>query len=92
MVDIISHRPDGITRDDLMGVLYAEDPNGGPVNLNVISVLIYHANKQLHEQGYTIKTTWRGRGSRYKLMRLDDAGTANRSAGRTPDARAIQGA
>jgi hypothetical protein len=70
LVDIIANRPDGITRAELIDVIYAEAINGGPNTPNTISVLIHLANQQLAEQGYRITAAWRGRGGRYRLVRL----------------------
>ena len=81
MVDIVSRRPDGVTRDELISLVYAEDPDGGPNCPNIISVLVYHANKQLAVQGYRIKVGWRGKGARYFLEKLNnDADSQRQSA------------
>jgi hypothetical protein len=71
IVDLVAGRPDGITRRELIDLVYASDPNGGPNNENVISVLIRRANEQLAEQGYFIAPAWRGRGARYRLFKMD---------------------
>jgi hypothetical protein len=63
IVDVIADRPDGITRAELLEVVYAGDIDRGPDNPNTISVLIKHANAELVAQGYRIETTWRGRGA-----------------------------
>jgi|SRR6516165_10468089 hypothetical protein len=70
IVDIVANRPDGITRGELIDIIYSADPNGGPATPNTISVLIHLANQQLLEQGYRIEAAWRGRGGRYRLMRV----------------------
>ena len=69
IVDAIANRPDGITRGELLDVVYADDVNGGPDNPNTISVLVKSANAELAAQGYRIEPTWRGRGARYRLTR-----------------------
>jgi hypothetical protein len=68
IVDAIANRPDGITRAELLDVVYAADINGGPENPNTIAVLIKHANAELAAQGYRIEPSWRGRGARYRLV------------------------
>lgn len=73
MVNIIANRPDGVTRHELMSLLYADDPNGGPEWDNVISVLINKANKQLAPQGYRISPAWKGHGARYRLEKIDES-------------------
>ena len=70
IVDVIAARPDGITRSELIDVIYATDPNGGPDCPNTISVLIHHANHELRAQGFQIAPAWRGRGARYQLVRI----------------------
>ena len=69
IVDAIALRPDGITRAELLDVVYADDVDGGPDNPQTICVLVHHANKQLAGQGYRIAPAWRGRGARYRLVR-----------------------
>jgi hypothetical protein len=70
VVDLIANRPDGITRGELLSLVYAADPDGGPSTPNVISVLVKCANKELEAQGYRIAPAWLGRGARYRLVRL----------------------
>jgi hypothetical protein len=70
LVDIVANRPDGITRAELIDIIYAADPNGGPETPNTISVLVHLANHQLTKQGYRIEAAWRGRGGRYRLVKV----------------------
>jgi hypothetical protein len=70
VVDLIANRPDGITRGELINLVYADDPNGGPDTPNTISVLVKDANKELAAQGYCIEPAWLGRGARYRLVRI----------------------
>jgi hypothetical protein len=70
IVNLIANRPDGITRAEIISAVYADDPNGGPENANGIAVLIHHANKELMPQGFHITPAWRGRGARYRLVRV----------------------
>ena len=76
IVDLIANRPDGITRGELLDLVYADDPNGGPDNPNTISVLIKHANKELAAQGFRIEPAWLGRGARYRLVRVAEPAQA----------------
>ena len=69
IVEIIANRPNGISRPQLMWMVYGDDPNGGPLYPNVVSVLIHKANRELRPQGYEI-TAGRGRGALYRLVRL----------------------
>jgi hypothetical protein len=70
IVNLIANRPDGITRGEIIAAVYATDIGGGPDNPNVISVLIKHANVELAAQGFRIEPAWRGRGARYRLVRV----------------------
>jgi|SRR6516164_4764242 len=70
IVDTIANRPDGITRGELIDVVYGNDIDGGPDTPNTVSVLIHLANQQLSRQGYRIESAWRGRGGRYRLVRI----------------------
>ena len=72
LLDIIGNRPDGISIGDLVELVYADDPDGGPVTaLRSVNVMIHKANAQLAAQGYQIKAIWLGRGARYRLVRSD---------------------
>ena len=70
IVDMISNRPDGITRAELLDVVYGDDIDGGPANPNTIAVLIKCANAELAAQGYRIESMWRGRGARYRMTKV----------------------
>jgi hypothetical protein len=70
IVDIVSNRPDGITRRELLDLVYACDPGGGPSNENVVSVIIKSANAELAHYGYRIASMWRGRGAKYRLLKM----------------------
>ena len=71
IVNVIMNRPDGITRAELLDVVYSDAVDGGPENPNTIAVLIKHANAELVAQGYRIQPTWRGRGARYCMIKID---------------------
>jgi DNA-binding response OmpR family regulator len=70
IVDLIANRPDGITRGEILATVYADNIDGGPDCENTVSVLIHHANRELKEQGFRILPAWRGRGARYRLVRI----------------------
>jgi len=70
IVNIIADRPDGIARTELLDIVYADSVDGGPNTPNTVSVLIHCANQQLAEQGYRIEASWRGRGARYRLVKV----------------------
>ena len=76
IVNLVASRPDGITRGELLDLVYADEPNGGPDNPNTISVLIKHANEELVAQGFRIEPAWLGRGARYRLVRVAEPAQA----------------
>lgn len=69
IVDAVANRPDGITRAELLSLVYADDIDGSPDNPNTISVLIKRANEELATQGFRISPAWLGRAARYRLVR-----------------------
>jgi hypothetical protein len=71
LVNIISHRPDGIPINELVDQVYADCIDGGPVTApRSVNVMIHKANKQLLPQGYQIEAMWLGRGARYRMIRI----------------------
>ena len=71
MVNILANRPDGLTINNLVDLVYADDPDGGPVTApSSLNVMAHKANKQLRAQGYQIKSMWMGRGAIYRLVRI----------------------
>src|SRR5215475_6887057 len=86
VVDIIASRPHGISSADLMALVYAEDPDGGPDCQSIISAIVYHANAQLRDLGYRIVSTL-GRGATYSLVKLDADAVIKPAA--NPDARRL---
>jgi hypothetical protein len=87
IVDVIAGRPDGITRAELLDVVYGDDVDGGPENPNTVAVLIKHANAELAPRGYQIAPTWRGRGARYRLIEIQSTAAAGGPFARFMDAQ-----
>jgi DNA-binding response OmpR family regulator len=73
LVDVIAeHSGDALTIKQLVDLVYADDPNGGPLSAQrSLNVIAHHANKQLATQGYQIRATHRGAGARYELVPLE---------------------
>jgi hypothetical protein len=63
----LKDEPAGMTNDDLMNSLYADDPGGGALETNVIAVMAYRMRKALEPFGLTIRCKRGGRGARYHL-------------------------
>ena len=69
VVGLIANRP-GITSDQLVGLVYADRPNGEPDwAVNSVKSTIHHANKELLPQGYLIRCKY---GQGYRLIRVND--------------------
>jgi hypothetical protein len=83
IIDLIADRPHGISRSELLSLVYEHDPNGGPQTANTISTLIARANKEIASQGYQITPAWPGHGGRYRLVKTSTA--PSRSAMTTID-------
>jgi hypothetical protein len=81
IVEIIGQHPEGLMRHQLFELVYANDPEGGPENENVISVHIRKANRQLERQGWKIE--------KFKLVNLH--ADAKREPARNTHARAVEG-
>lgn len=45
--DYVKAHPEGVTRDEIMRHVYADEPAGGPESFNTISVTIMHINRIL---------------------------------------------
>lgn len=59
LVEILAHRPDGVSVRELTELVYAD---GGPLTAQrSLNVIAHHANKQLAPQGYQIRAAWCGR-------------------------------
>lgn len=66
--DYVARHPEGVTVGQIMGHLYADDPNGGPESMNIVAVQAMHINRYLEKrkQPYRI----RGRGGPGSVYRL----------------------
>ena len=77
LVDILAGRPDGVLVRDLVDLVYADDPDGGPLTAQrSLNVIAHRANAQLRPQGYQIESMWLGRGARYRLVRVAEPAQA----------------
>lgn len=61
----------GIQSTRVMDVVYAEDPNGGPENQNIIAVVAKQMNKRLARFGLVLRGR-RGPGGYYTLEKLEN--------------------
>jgi hypothetical protein len=62
----------GISSQDIMRKLYADDPAGGPESPNILSVMARIVNLHLERHGVAIKGR-SGPGALYRLVALDGA-------------------
>jgi hypothetical protein len=67
--EFIATHPQGVTRRQIMGAVWADDPNGGPEFENVVSVHIKHMRPTLEREGVTISCA-RGPGATYRVKKL----------------------
>jgi len=67
----VSRHPEGVSREQIMDNVYADDRNGGPEWLTTISVHIHWINRKLAKLGLRISSP-RGRRGCYKLHSLDE--------------------
>lgn len=67
--DAISKHPEGLNRKTIVDLVYGDDPDGGPENMNVISVHVKKMNPRLAPQGLRITSTG-GPYSTYRLVAL----------------------
>lgn len=60
--------PDGLRCGELIDILYAQDPDGGPLH-NIIAVMAKQINRKIAPMGLRIKGTG-GPGSVYRLLQV----------------------
>lgn len=67
--EFIKAHVNGVTREQIIGHVYSEYPNGGPDSFNTISVHINQINKILKEQGAMMYISGRmgAHNDKYKL-------------------------
>ena len=62
----------GISGSDIMSMLYADDPEGGPASVNIVAVTATHIRKKLAPFGLTLRgRKGRGKGTHYKILPLE---------------------
>lgn len=70
--DFIAKHPEGVTRDQILGSVWADDINGGPEFGNIVSVHVEKMRPVLKQHGLTITAALcgRGGGGLYRLVGL----------------------
>jgi hypothetical protein len=68
--DALAKAPDGLTREQILNAVYADDPNGGPDAYETVRQHIFEINKTLAKHGLKIKSPLGGPGARYYLVQL----------------------
>jgi DNA-binding response OmpR family regulator len=66
--EFIAAHPEGVTRQQILDRVWADDIDGGPEFANVVSVHVKAMRPILEREGVTI-TCARGRGATYRLER-----------------------
>ena len=69
--DFIAKHPEGVSRDQILDAVYADDPDGGPTP-QAVSVHIFLMRRVLNPLGLTI-TSPRGRGASFRLIAMGGA-------------------
>lgn len=59
----------GISRDAILSLAWAEDPNGGPTHLATVSVHVANINKKIEEIGLKLKSSL-GPHAKYTVEKL----------------------
>lgn len=68
MIDYLDNHPDGASVRELMGAVYANDPDGGPDDPVTMRVMKYRLNKLIAPLGWRIVGRPGGPGSKYYLV------------------------
>jgi DNA-binding response OmpR family regulator len=68
--EFIARHPEGVTRDQILGSVWADDIDGGPEFGNIVSVHVEKMRPVLKRHGLTITAarSGRGGGGRYRLV------------------------
>lgn len=67
--DFVKAHPEGVSREEIMWHVYADEPTGGPESFNTVSVTVMHINRILREQDAMMYIAGR-MGSRNDLYKL----------------------
>ena len=63
--------PGGIGSRDIMDIVYANDPTGGPESTNIVPVVVKHMRDRLAPHGLAIRGR-RGPGALYRLEKIEE--------------------
>ena len=66
--EYLAAHPEGVTRQQILDRVWADDPDGGPEFANVVSVHVKHMRPILEREGLTISCA-KGAGATYRLER-----------------------
>jgi hypothetical protein len=71
--DMVRRRmPYGINAADMFAAIYANDPNGGPLDQSVLHVNVHHLNARLKPHGLVVRSSHKkGRGAPYRIYALE---------------------
>lgn len=69
LFDYVANHPEGVTVWQIIETVWADDPNGGPEQTNIVPVMAKQINRKLKKLGLScrIKATG-GPGSLYRLV------------------------
>ncbi len=90
LCDFVFRHPDGVTRRQIADHVYADEPDGGPELLNVISVMTRAINRQLEDQDHDMRLRGNGGpGSVFKFVPKDTPKYRLSARDNAPDKQAI---
>lgn len=72
LLDYVLAHPQGVSRDQIVGHVWSDDPDGGPSSTKIVSTMTWAINKLLEKAGEPVRVRgqW-GRGnSLYKAVYL----------------------
>lgn len=71
LLDYVLAHPDGVRTRQIFDIIYAADPNGGPLSLNIVAVMVNKLNRHFEKQDVKLRIRGTGGpGSVYRAVYL----------------------
>jgi DNA-binding winged helix-turn-helix (wHTH) protein len=83
LLNFLLNHPDGVRRDEIIDYVYADDSDGGPTNLSIVSVMVSNLNDILkrNNEDFRIRGTG-GPGSQYTIVSIAEYESKRRKKGK----------